>query len=877
MIRAAAFVQACLRIRAACGFSDFSCFSFFVVNATPVSPIRSGKQLRTLCVRPLRPVKGTTESLRFRPVAGVADLPGACRDRAARLWSAWNGLAKPNRDQRQALADLLVVLGWSTGLEFRTVSSCHQMTGDWREYLGDRVWVRNSLCRLAKGVGWREVVNRLVDEGLPEFACLLDTEPGRADFPDLFCAVRLGLREMAFDDPLAEPSSEGLIARTLLRRAGDRYSLATVESRLKGDWLSAHLVAATPDATAALCWLDLAEAVEVDKRLRFVRCLIGSGAARQMVNGDLGPVVAAWSQLPGRSLDSGLAFFCMGVARGFDACALLAGMRLVETNLELEKRPPRDRFPADRFRAIRVRLFSTDRRGQPWLMRQVWMAWQRQPGFSAELEALPLPRMTNRQLLATVRELASAAICGGRCWRRTVERIDEIVEHLLPLGEEAADDLGRWLYGFLHWPEAENWPELWDLALDLGERHRRLGIEFDWALRRFWLEAVKCLADSGVAALRELPDSAFRQCAKALRSNYRAEVIVEAFESASAELACHLSAMLRHHGATLFDTLQLVGLTREDQRKRIMERYREHPAYDADPSRLSPGDAVTLADALAGGENSPVPSRLREHLSGGRVQSAVVVERDLAALTKAFDRLRLRALQTEVTRELIHSNVHRRTQPTWHTLGMANRVGENRRPLRRFLSQYLRETDPRRYIEEHPRNRRWLADIRSRTLGASRVWEQGFRLSAVVRGHGVVTLAFETDPEEILKMGTYAGSCLSLGGCNAHSAVSTMLDANKRVIYARDARDRVVARQLVVISKSWELLCFHVYQSGENGCMTELFHEFDRRLAARLALPIYRDSEGDSSYQVETLICRHWYDDGAVDVPDQPLRVRIGG
>jgi len=69
-----------------------------------------------------------------------------------------------------------------------------------------------------------------------------------------------------------------------------------------------------------------------------------------------------------------------------------------------------------------------------------------------------------------------------------------------------------------------------------------------------------------------------------------------------------------------------------------------------------------------------------------------------------------------------------------------------------------------------------------------------------------------------------------------------VLDANKQVIYARDQRGAVIARQLVGVSKENELVvCFQVYPASIRAGVMSLFRDNDQ--AQALGLPLYRRSQ----------------------------------
>lgn len=130
-------------------------------------------------------------------------------------------------------------------------------------------------------------------------------------------------------------------------------------------------------------------------------------------------------------------------------------------------------------------------------------------------------------------------------------------------------------------------------------------------------------------------------------------------------------------------------------------------------------------------------------------------------------------------------------------------------------------------------------------------------LGDFARRYGDVTFAIEGDPLEALKLGTYVGSCLGRGGACARSAAAVVLDVNKQVVYARDARGAVLARQLLAISDSDELVCFRVYGQA---ALAPLFRDFDRALADRLGIPISRGARS-----VSYVLSHWWLDDGDWD------------
>ena len=111
-------------------------------------------------------------------------------------------------------------------------------------------------------------------------------------------------------------------------------------------------------------------------------------------------------------------------------------------------------------------------------------------------------------------------------------------------------------------------------------------------------------------------------------------------------------------------------------------------------------------------------------------------------------------------------------------------------------------------------------------------------------------------------MGTYVGSCLSLGGDYAYSALAVLLDLNKQVLYARDANGKVLGRQLVAISQNDELVCFEVYPVNASAAIKNLFFEYDIDFAKALDIDLYEGvKDPDPLYTIDQILSQDWWDD----------------
>jgi len=190
-----------------------------------------------------------------------------------------------------------------------------------------------------------------------------------------------------------------------------------------------------------------------------------------------------------------------------------------------------------------------------------------------------------------------------------------------------------------------------------------------------------------------------------------------------------------------------------------------------------------------------------------------------------------------------------------HALQMINTSNDNRRAFRRFLKALLEGND--KYILTHPLTLRWISKHPALNI---ELWSNGICISERLEDMGSVTLSVERDPLEALKLGTHVGSCLGLGGGLTYSALAVVLDFNKQVIYARDDRGRMLARQLVAISEDDRLVCFEVYPLSAYRRLKQLFREYDRRFAEALGIPLYIDSIEDE-YSIVRILSERWWDD----------------
>ena len=219
-----------------------------------------------------------------------------------------------------------------------------------------------------------------------------------------------------------------------------------------------------------------------------------------------------------------------------------------------------------------------------------------------------------------------------------------------------------------------------------------------------------------------------------------------------------------------------------------------------------------------------------------------------AALERAIEsafRARLETLCGELPAEFAFDD------DWFNALLLAGEIESNRKWARALLRFEAHQQSDWR--EQLPGNARFLEALSGR--GA----DVHFYLSEFGRARGALWLWLETTPLGVLQMGNRFGTCLSRGGCNAFSGIANAIELNKRVVYARDKKGDIVARQLWAVSESFELVGFDVYSTlpeTEREGLEALFAAHAREFARGCGLSL-----ADAG-QIENLVAPQWYDDG---------------
>lgn len=305
----------------------------------------------------------------------------------------------------------------------------------------------------------------------------------------------------------------------------------------------------------------------------------------------------------------------------------------------------------------------------------------------------------------------------------------------------------------------------------------------------------------------------------------------------------------------LFEVSRTIGSFRGVHAQQLLRQSLRHELFGIREASLTLVGLDNLLNRYrAWALRLPAYEKWDKHFAGYRVLKPHVVEALAVEMRAGVARFRLWAIEEYLLASLGEV-------PDRHAALLRLQSRSNRRSLRRFLHSGARTGWE--FAKQHPNTEGWRRRHPRFQLDG---WLEGVAVAGDVPKVGRVEIRFEEDPYEILKLGTYVGSCLGLGGCNSHSAAAVLLDVNKRVAFARTAEGgRFVGRQLVAVSENDELVCYSVYPHVASPELKQLFAMFDEAIAWKLGLPLHRPQE-KRAYQIAPVIAPVYYDDGAWDV-----------
>ena len=560
--------------------------------------------------------------------------------------------------------------------------------------------------------------------------------------------------------------------------------------------------------------------------------------------------------------------FYRGLAAGATPGYLLAGLRLTESLPPLRiDGPPAGRDDVEAVvRATIERLAAAMERdsGPEFWTAHLWRLCGEQPGLPRLLESSAFGALVPPAAFWLLR------LAGSPRWTpETAEReIPVLTRGVLDIAARAAAVEPRYQLKLVEDVAAIYWNAC-DDGRDYAEAiERALRFASRVARAPFSARAVIGPPARGLAwlgpqhldTLLAAPDASFLALERACRRENDARLLGQGLEVLTARLPGLVAAAFATAPKALFATADALATLSRETQAAVIAGFERTPLAAASLARLPLGELVELVTPVArAGGPDPIRRALRRHLSGERRLTDTQVRGHHARIVAALDELRLAAIRQEAERALAaRAHLERIESPALrHALALLGEADENRRQLRRLLLAHC--AGDREWRLRHPETRAWLA--RHPRLDTA-AWLAGLTLRGQVEGLGEVALTVETDPLEALKAGTSLGTCLGRGGGLSWSAAAIVLDVNKHVVYARDARGTVVGRQLLAISEADELVCFTPYAATYAPALKPLFQAFDQALSAKLGLPVLaRNEDGEWSYEVASILSRQWWDD----------------
>ncbi len=775
--------------------------------------------------------------------------------------AAWDQLARASHDA-ETLAALLLVLCSSAGSGARCAAPLPWLRRtDIRPWLGDPTAVAALLKSLAPCL---PAALRLLHahEWLPLKE--LSAHASRLAEIDWFILTRCSQ---------AVPAAE---AETLTRQARDLLALsppgrpwtetalaAQATGMLATDWNGeATGLAARVWVLSGAAWLRVVATMERADHVLVLRLLVETRAAEQTPPADVKRVLATLDRVGCRKRrERDLRWILQGLRRGAAPGPLAGALRVAAAGKYEDVQAlwphPETSWP------MPAHFFTrhVGRLGQ-WRVKRTWQACATVPGLVEGLAGLRsarcLPWWALSCLLGVLVDMTAGK---SRRVPRPAAEVQQLCASIFTevrrLREKKA---AQWIdtlddfSGAAGWMTAAQCAEMITLTLRLT----RL-LEDDAQDAGALFRAMIRTGGSGVVQrLLDRPDSWWKKLASAAGDWVRRGRGQQGIRKMDAAGFTLLWSACRHLPVRWFDLMLELACVPDERVTAVFSCAAEHPLFACKFSLNEPHAALVLVDSVREERcrTNPASQRLRVHLAGGPRLPRHLLEHDLALL-----RLGWLEAQLHLMDELVHREIWRAFPGlksggslSEHSVKLALTVDDNERPLRRLLRRHA-WGEPG-WITTHPLNRQWQAWIGEARAGR---WREGIATVRVLPKFGEVTIAPEHDVQEILRMGSAVGSCLSLCACNSHAAAANALDANKLVVYARTADGKVIGRQLLAISEEKRLVCFSPYPVKLRGPLLEFFEDYDQVLAAHLGLPLHR--EGD--YTIRNIVAKEWYDDGA--------------
>ncbi|MGJ5820577.1 hypothetical protein [Paludibaculum fermentans] len=638
-----------------------------------------------------------------------------------------------------------------------------------------------------------------------------------------------------------------------------RLSLASDEKALV---VFARLVS-LGDVEGAYAWGEASEQVPAEQRALFFQLVLETGAYSAKPSMEfLCAIKEAFLVVADEHLAYWLEQLLSAAVRGAPLDYVMAGLRLT-AQFNPERRFDEIGqcfdFPEQVVMEVGTRSDSSS-----WLVPALWELCGRMPGLAEAIarsrwrEFTAPAALRYFEMLASLQQYEMPARVARRKWSAIAELLPRLEAAVLGTAPEYQE---KWVEHIADWWWCWDDPATIRRCFPMGVAllSRVCVIPFGVGCNgaRALMTLLEVEKDTELARLLAAPDRCLQALEKACVRDGDSVLVTRGLGALAKFQTEFAVGSFLAEPKRFCRTAKIVGSLSAPLGAQVVKEAREHPLFRLDPTGMPVRElCAEIAEHLRDGYANPVPARLKSWLQGEVTLTPAQLERYQRVLVDNLVLTRLSVVEAAVLaalqRGLPAVGVTREGE---HALRLLGSIGWNRRGLRKFLRAYW--AGDTAYLAQHRETREWY---RKHHRVARDLWERGIPFESER-----YRIELEQDPFEVLKLGTYVGSCLAVGGLCSESAVAALVDVNKQVLYLRDERRRVIARQLIAISDDDRLVCFPVYPSSTGRESKALFRQYDYAFAAALGLPVYEPKDDDDEYSVGCVLSDAWWDDGSWD------------
>jgi len=453
-------------------------------------------------------------------------------------------------------------------------------------------------------------------------------------------------------------------------------------------------------------------------------------------------------------------------------------------------------------------------------------------------------------------------------WQFVKQESSKITSILYAISEKYQEKFITYLKAFYSWDDNENDIKTLNQALPISYIlfNRLCRPPFSQNVSYFTAQIIKYFiyfgSDNSRKMFADAPNSSFQNLEKICYSKNTSFLIQLSIYSLMKRLPEWIVKCFSYFSTKLLKVAKLLGSFNGEIRISLIKSFMQHQIMSTDFANLALAEAFLIIEDITKNNEkifNSIPKQLKDFLNGQSQIKQQQFEYYKQQFFQQLLRTQLDVLENLIFDKLSHNyKVKTIDKNLEYALKVSYYTDSNQRPLKRFLRAYL--NGDQNYLLNHSESQKWLKNHKELNIN---LWQTGIEFSQESEKYGLITIDLEKDPLEVLKLGVYSGSCLELGGGFTYSAVAILLDINKQVLYARNKKGKVLARQLVAISEDNKLVCFEIYPPSVSDEIKAMFRDYDELFAKKLNFPI---NKSYLDYEIEHILSKDWWDDRAWDL-----------